>query len=190
MGTVLVTEAVSALSGVGGTLSKEWTNLFGGASRDKQRQAEADGYGKSALAGSVTAARYVLGGQANTASHEKPMYDAWVNTLSLQAPAILAQARALGQLWAGSPVSVGDGGVSVIQTDLQKLGTQLQTDAAKAIQQAGSQVVSALTGAVAPAGSAQSQPVTIPTNMTTIVLVIAGVIVLLFLARSGGRRGG
>lgn len=76
---------------------------------DAQRQARADFFGHSAANGSVTSARYLIGGTQNTASHESPMYQQWINSLEQGTfgdlgATVMAEAEAQGAKWlAGVP---------------------------------------------------------------------------------------
>jgi len=160
-----------------------WNSLTGGAKRDADRQARADAFGNAALHGSIIAARYVLGGITNTASHESPMYSAWKSKLEALVPELMQQAEAAGPLWDVGDTTDGHHAASAITDELQGFVDGVKTDASKFVQRAGSGAVDYLSGKIAPAGSAQSHPVTIPTNMQTIVLIVLAVVIAFFFFR-------
>lgn len=78
--------------------------LSSGTKTDQQRQARCNDIKSRALAGNVYAAQCLLGGQQNTASHERPMYDAAIAevTQSDSGAAALAVARSKGAYWSAS----------------------------------------------------------------------------------------
>lgn len=106
----------------GGALPGILSNLFGGAGRDAQRKARADWFTAQAIAGSVTAARVVLGGLANTASHEQPFYQAGVTTITAQNPAVMNLALSAGPYWDTTDNDSSDKMRALVNNELATLG--------------------------------------------------------------------
>lgn len=94
-----------------------------GAARDAQRLARANYFRDAADLGSVTAARYILGGLVNTSGNERPYYTAAENTVQTTRPDVMTAAIADGALWA---VGIPDPGgtqsmVNAVKADLVAL---------------------------------------------------------------------
>lgn len=109
------------------SLQRAWntiTNVFDpGKTRDEQRQARADFFQQAAIAGSVTAMRYILGGLQNTASHEIPMYQAAASAVQSARPDVYQEATLQGAKWAaGIPDPGGTQSmINDVKTDLLAL---------------------------------------------------------------------
>lgn len=98
-------EAAAAAKTAKSLLSTASSFFHGGASVDAMRQRRADFFGQAADVGSVTAARYLIGGTQNTASHEIPDYQSWINRLLGESPdqpgyQAMVTAQTIGQKWA------------------------------------------------------------------------------------------
>jgi hypothetical protein len=120
-----VAEASAVVSGASKLISSVSNMFGGGAKTDAERQQRANFFRDAAKLGSVTAARYLLGGMQNTASHEVPYYQAAINDLKSTATgqAALNQASIQGPLWAaGIPDPGGTQSmVNNVKLDLQAL---------------------------------------------------------------------
>ena len=92
--------AVQAASSV----VNEFKSLFGQTTDDRQRAARAAFFLQNALQENVAAAQCLLGGQHNTASHERPMYDKAVAALQQTSAgaATYQQALTAGPYWSTS----------------------------------------------------------------------------------------
>lgn len=125
-------EAASAVKGVGSLVSNASGMFDSGKSTDQKRLARANFFRDSALAGSVTAGRYLLGGLANVAGNEKPYYTAaWAQLVGDPTglgEQVSQEATAQGALWNTSDVA-GDPSKSAmiadVQTDLKAIGKQV-----------------------------------------------------------------
>lgn len=118
--------AASAVASGAGKVISSVTNLFDpGKSRDQQREARANFFRDAALLGSITAARYLIGGTQNTGGNERPYYQAAIS--KLQGTPIgqqaYSQAQIQGALWAaGIPDPQGTQSmVDNVKRDLQQL---------------------------------------------------------------------
>lgn len=105
-----------------GALPGILSNLFGGAGRDAQRKARADWFTAQGVQGSVTAARVVLGGLANTASHEQPFYQEGVKTITAEAPGVMNLALAAGPYWDTTDNDSSDHMRALVNNELATLG--------------------------------------------------------------------
>lgn len=141
-----------------------------GANRDRQREAKAQAYLDDALQGSVTAARYMLGGLKKV-ENEARYYRPRVATLTNQRPDVIAEARQLGDLWDDAAIPTAS--ASKIEEELSRLGTEVRKEVASTVQRvtagAGSEASDAITG--------NDSAVTIPTSKGTIFLVVVGLVV-------------
>lgn len=108
------------------------SNIFNpGKSRDEQRLARANYFRDSAIAGSVTAARYVLGGEQNTGGNEIPYYQQAWSMIAAQRPDVANEAESQGAKWAaGIPDPGGTQSmVNDVKADLAALGQAAPTNA-------------------------------------------------------------
>lgn len=94
--------AAAAYAGI-----KNLIGLFGSNQEDRNRAARAQYFAQLAADGNVNAARVLYGGLANTASHERPMYQAAIDAVNqTQAgAAALAQAQIAGPYWSDTDTS-------------------------------------------------------------------------------------
>lgn len=194
----------SAVAGALGSASNIISLADPGKLRDAARINRRDFFLNAAKAGSVTAARYLIAGEANVyTDKEKGEYRDGVAELQ-NGPAAytetLANARALGPMWDSA---VGNGDMTavgqIIATELgralnvptgtlavnqqsaitswaSQFGFAIRQDASNAVAQAAAAIGTSAAQAIAPAGSAAKGNVLIPTNKST--LVIVGVVVL------------
>jgi hypothetical protein len=102
LGFVDPATAAAAYAGV-----KSLVALFGSNAEDKNRAARAQYFAEQAAQGNVNAARVLYGGLANTASHERPMYQAAIDAVrqTEAGAAALAQAQVAGPYWSISDTS-------------------------------------------------------------------------------------
>src|SRR5678815_719357 len=100
----------------------ESTLFNGGATRDAQRQARCDWFTQAALAGSVTAARILIGGTIKTASNESPMYTKAIGIVQQTAPDIMSAAQSQGAYWIDGDDATSSQMRAAVTRELNALG--------------------------------------------------------------------
>jgi len=171
---LVVAQAAVAAAQTAKSLLSSVSHLFGGgASVDAMRQRRADFFGQAADVGSITAARYLIGGTLNTASHEIPDYQRWIDRLLAESPdqpgyQAMVTARVAGQKWAaGIPDPAGTQSmINDVNQDLVTIG-----QAAEAVPvgwgTSSSSPIPTGTGFPPAGGGATGRPQQLPTMQST-----------------------
>lgn len=125
---ILGTGAATAIGGPAGgataaVLPGILSNLLGGAGRDAQRLARDQWFEAQALAGSVWAARILLGGVSNTAGNESPYYSASVSKVTMQRTDVMNAAyNAGGAYWDTTDNASSDKMRALVNNELATMG--------------------------------------------------------------------
>lgn len=183
MFAMLAAAAPTVKQDLSGVATKAWQSVVGsidpGKARDRRREAEAEYYYQQALQGSVTAARYLYWAKDNKYTIKEKGYsrDRW-NKLQGSAPQIANQAVQLGGL--PMPDNPSADQLTAMQQEIQdwtnSVRSATSTFVANVAAGAGTQAASA----IAPKGSAESGTVLIPTDMRTVTLIVAAIVLVAF----------
>lgn len=158
--------------------------FHGGAATDATRQARADWFGTNAIQGrSVMAARILIGGTQNTASHESPMYDAEIAKVAAQQPNVMNAAYAAGPYWDTTDDATSSKMRALVTQEVASNGIAPVTPATYTGANAGTSLVTTTPSVrlVAPASSVSS---------TMMYWVLGGIVVVLGIAFLVSRRRG
>lgn len=175
-GSLLTGPISNALSGVINAVDP-------GAVRDADRQKRVDWMKAAAIAGSVLAARIILGAPPNVASHETGMWQSAAADVQSQKPQVWAAAMAAGPYWpTGAPFNMPNE-TAQIQAALSSMGASPVTNVMPANGGPVGEIVTVTPG---PAANGAAQKLAnsaglslIPTNVMW--LAIAGGVAFLLL---------
>jgi hypothetical protein len=175
----------AAVKGISAIASSAGAIFDSGKSSDEQRQARAAFFRDSGIAGSVTAARYVLGGLQNTASHEIPYYQAAWSAIAAARPDVAAEAEAQGLKWASSVPDPGGTQqmVNDVKQDLAALGQPAPSTPAPSMPTSTTTPTT-----TRPVQYLPAVKTTAPFNWTPLIWGIGGTVAAIALAKTLGRR--
>jgi hypothetical protein len=105
-----------------------FNSLFGG-NQDAARQAREQVFEQAARQGSPTAARIMIGGTQNTASHEIPYYQDGIKRLLAdpRSAPTMQQGFALGPYWDSTDNATSDKMRALVENELEQLATTVPT---------------------------------------------------------------
>lgn len=177
IGLSAVLGGVAKASGLPSISINSIRGLGGGAARDAARLARLKMYDAAVDAGSVTAARYMLGQADHCVNdHERDWYNYSIQQRSQKFPELFAEARRLGPLLDRDDAAINAQGD--IERELTGAVNNVRGVVAGTVARIGSGAVTAATAAIG--GPTNGTPVTIPTSRTTLVIVAAVVLAVIY----------